>query len=585
MKKFVFPVLISVFVIWSFYPSVYELKQRSKLQPIRYFELVHNFPTDYNFYLSRIRQGIEGRWTVNETYTSEPHQGSFLHILYLLMGQVGRWVRVPWERGGDVYHVARVVLGVALLALIAEFCKNSFGPWDKYYVLGIMEKKKKNTFTTKIHYTYPIILPFLAFMLSVTASTWPKLVFVEGVPRFGGYMAWWSVMDSLQRITFIPHLLAGQALILFLLMAIADDAVIQKTGNWIVLGLLMFLLGIIFPPGYIFVATALVVLSVIDWFFARGERVDRESRNLFLKRIGSRIIPVFIALPSLLYLLLMSTFYPWKRLSEFDILHPLPFTYTEYILAVGPILPIGLIGLFVAWKMKEKSMRAPISWVIAWIFLLIAFRFIPSQSPLRFSEMIPHVPLGILASYVCFFIYRTKKYPILTKKSAVILPIICIVLGIGTMYSSYLWQRDFSDYKMKATYPLVPTASYVMYPLKDFIQAMKVIQDTTSRDSVILSETTAGNYIPVYSGNRVYVGHDNTVAAEYKKMMVSLFFRGAMEPDQARQWAIDNRFALVFYGPQEKEAGGLQDLSRVYPFLKPVYSNFFVTLYQVDVTL
>ena len=35
-------------------------------------------------------------------------------------------------------------------------------------------------------------------------------------------MAWWSVMDSLQRIAFIPHLVAGQALILFLIMALAE---------------------------------------------------------------------------------------------------------------------------------------------------------------------------------------------------------------------------------------------------------------------------------------------------------------------------------------------------------------------------
>ena len=90
-------------------------------------------------------------------------------------------------------------------------------------------------------------------------------------------------------------------------------------------------------------------------------------------------------------------------------------------------------------------------------------------------------------------------------------------MGLLHMYSSWLWQRDFVDHKIRATTPLVPTGSYVMYPLKDFLSAIVFIQDSVLRDAVILSETTAGNYIPVYSGNRVYVGHDNTVRFESKK--------------------------------------------------------------------
>jgi hypothetical protein len=40
--------------------------------------LVHNFPTDFNFYRSRIREGMDGKWLVTERYTSEPHEESTL---------------------------------------------------------------------------------------------------------------------------------------------------------------------------------------------------------------------------------------------------------------------------------------------------------------------------------------------------------------------------------------------------------------------------------------------------------------------------------------------------------------------------
>ena len=68
----------------------------------------------------------------------------------------------------------------------------------------------------------------IAFLLVITASSWSKIVYVEGVVRLGGYMPWWSVMDSLQRITFIPHLLAGQALIIFLLLGLTHLDIIKS---------------------------------------------------------------------------------------------------------------------------------------------------------------------------------------------------------------------------------------------------------------------------------------------------------------------------------------------------------------------
>lgn len=155
-----------------------------------------------------------------------------------------------------------------------------------------------------------------------------------------------------------------------------------------------------------------------------------------------------------------------------------------------------------------------------------------------------------------------------------------IVVGLGIMYSSWLWQKDFVDHKIRAQVPLVPTGAYVMYPLKDFLGAMKFIQDNTSRQTAILSETTAGNYMPVYSGNRVYVGHDNTVAAENKQVKVKQFFSGQLPQDVAHEWLDHEGLSVIFFGPQEKEDGAIARLEKVYPFLVPIYSNAFITVYK-----
>lgn len=521
--------LIAGFVLFSLAPTFYELSRMGDLKPERSFELVHNFPTDYNFYLSRIKQGMEGRWTVVERYTPEPHNGSFIHGFYLLLGQIGRFVGVPLGREADVYHVARVVLGVALLVAIAEFCRGTKGAW------GI-----------------------LAFLLAVTASSFPKLADVNGAWRFGGYMAWWSVMDSLQRITFIPHILAGQSLIVVLIRLLTEPTVLRSGNNILFLGVLAFILGMLFPPGLVFVGGVIGVLWVI-----RGRNTKEILPYGAVLLMGSA---------SLLYLALMTSFYPWKRLVEVDIIRPLPFDYWEYVKAIGFIGPIGLIGLMVAFWKRDKMLYPAVAWVVAWIGFLMIFRFVPQQSPLRFSEMVPHIPLAVLSAYALKKIGEIRGIGVIGGGMAVVL----VASGLFHMYSSFLWQKDFIDHKIRASLPLVPTGSYVMYPLKDFISAMGYLWDATKGEGVILSETTAGNYIPAKSGNTVYAGHDNTVGFEEKKILVKQFFAGKM----SKEWLKSTGASYIFFGPQEREDAGGKNLTTFYPFLTEVYKNTYVAIYK-----
>lgn len=536
IRRHIYAFIIVVLVIGSMWPSFYELSRAGDVRPERYFELVHNYYTDYNFYLSRIRQGIEGNLLVHEKYTSEPHQGSLFQIVYLAMGWVGDFLNVPWDRPGDIYHVARFVFAFLVLALIAEFVKDTLG---KIASFG---------------------WTLVGFLLAVTASTWPKLVFTAGGWRFGGYMAWFTVMDSLQRITFLPHLLIGQALMIFLIMALSNKETLKHTGNWIFLGFLALILCIIYPPGLVVVAVA----SAFMWFFDR----------IFWPRVVVGIISV----PALIYIFLMVTVYPWKRLVEFDVLNPVAFNLWEYILSVGPLLPLGIIGLVVALFKKERKLKSVIAWMLAFFSIFIGFHFIPQQHPLRFAETLPHVPLAIFTAYLFFQCSKWIKNVLI----AGIIPTLVILSGVGTMYSSWLWQRDFTDHKLVASYPLVPSGTYVMYPLQDFIAGMTFLRSQTSRNSVVLSMQTTGNYIPVYAGNTVYYGHANTVKYEEKKPLVESFFAGTMDATVAFNWIHGAGISYVFFGPQEQEVANIQSLESAYPFLQPVYTNPHVTIYRVS---
>jgi len=125
MKRLLWPILIFSFLLFSLAPTVYEWSQKDKLSG-RTFEPVHNYITDYNFYLSRIRQGMEGRWTVVEQYTSEEHQGSCIQIFYLLLGKPVAFFSDKVLGATIAYHGARMLFALIFLALISRACIRMF---------------------------------------------------------------------------------------------------------------------------------------------------------------------------------------------------------------------------------------------------------------------------------------------------------------------------------------------------------------------------------------------------------------------------------------------------------------------------
>jgi len=306
----------------------------------------------------------------------------------------------------------------------------------------------------------------------------------------------------------------------------------------------------------------------------------RTFRQWLVFGVGSRTTVILISLPALIYLFLTLSVYPWKRLIDYALLGLTPFHLWEYVKAVGPMLPLGGAGAIVAVWSRQKRLLAPVAWIAAWAALIVIFARIPQESPLRFTEMAPNVPLGVLAAYL-FWKLSTKTTKPLWRSLWITAPLLVIVVGVWVMYSSWLWQKDFIDHKIRAAYPLVPTGSYVMYPLKDVVEAMIFIRDHTSRDTVILSGKTAGNYLPVYAGNTVYVGHAATVRAEEKEAEVKEFFSGRLPPDVAKGWLARENLHYVFFGPEERELRGIEDLRMVYPFLQEVYNGPYVRLYKV----
>lgn len=557
MNKLLF-FLSFIFVLFSFTPSFYEIYHAKDLPPDRFFVLEHNYMFDYNFYLSRIREGQEGRWVVVEKYYNQPHQGSLFQIFYLLLGKVGGLFRLSPP---VIYNLSRLLLGLMLIMIMRYYLGNFFPGWWQV----------------------------VAYLLIVTAGSWPIPVKVGNFGRFATYMGWWSAVDSLQRITFIPHVLFGQIFILLFIWRFGGSFFENKSLKYLKLlkwGIVGFLMGIVFPPTLVVVYIFFGVLSFLEIMSLKFFKKLKLKEWIREKGIP-RVVFTLFSLPSFLYLQLMFKVLPWKALAIFDIEHRMPLPYKEYFLALGPVLPLGLLGLVIALLRREKRLLPSISWVVSLFLLFRIFENVPTQSPLRFTEAAINIPLGILATYLFYSLWQfgnkcKRSLTFVIRGGIWFGATVIVLMGLGVMVSMVGWLTDQASAKRQATW-LVPIGAQLAYPLKDFMEGIYYLRDNTKKEEVVLAYVTAGNFIPAYAGNFVYLGHANTPKEDEKEKVAARFFSEKMSKEEAKEFLQKERVSYVYFGPQERELKNIDDLATVYPFLSTVYKNNQVIIYKFSI--
>ncbi|MDP3888553.1 MAG: hypothetical protein Q8Q24_00770 [bacterium] len=552
LKSENFFVLFFSFVLLtlSFSSTVYEGFRGQNLGDARRVFLwgEHNFTYDYNVYLAKMREGAEGAWTVTNKYTSESHQGVFLQEFYLLSGKVGGWLGLEPPA---TYFLLRfglaIIFVLAIYALILFFVKDSA--------------------TRKI-----------AFLLALFSGGWPKFLFYEGswhaVVRFD----WWQEMDQIKRASYVPHYLLGHILTIISLLFLIKS---QNKRSYFVLAILSgAVAGFVHPP------SLLIVWGIWGISFLFSVVGSRFSAFRHLSSVFSLQSPVvrllaFIFLTSLplLYVNQAIAVYPWKSLVDYDVAHPWIYSLTEYILALGVTLPLAFLGIVFCKDRKKEELHPLLFWLLVVPLGMISLKVTGSHSELYFIQVAVHLPLAIFSA---LFIIKVGNW--LKKKTKLnfvpLLLALVLLFSLPGIYASLHGQFQFINQRANAVMPLVPYPSQVMYPLRDWWGAVMWLKNNTPNKSIVLSEHTAGNYIPAYAGNTVYLGHvAETVNFTAKKANVDYFFKGGMDPATAQKFLVGNNISYVFYDPQAQEQGTFPVSN--YPFLKPVYMSTYVTIYKV----
>ena len=540
-----------LFLLASYIPNLYEASVVDIMPKDRVMLWgEHIYTYDYNVYLSKIRQGQEGRWSVVDKYDNNPSQkGVFLQMLYLLSGKLFGLFRITPSL---TFHLLRTILSF-LWVLTIIYLNIYFLKTPKRYTAGVF--------------------------LSLLAASFPVFYQYQNEWWVGYHMSWWTEMDVLKRISYIPHYTLNYiiiALLTILLSKFSPENNFQ-ISNFKLICLLLFFSFFIHPSAGILFLFSWIIYHLIMTYTARSSNI-----GYFIKIFIYTMILFLVTAIPLIYFKSVTSSYPWKSLVDFDKYSRFPLNVKEYILALGPIFITGILGLILMLVKKEKKFFSLASWILAAFAAIYVFKKFPYQSELRFVQTANHIPLAILSVYFLSWLWqRFRQFFI--KFIIVITVIMIIALGLIQSYFSIRAQADFIHQRAVAGQPLVPYPPQVMYPLKDYWNALIWLEKNTSKNAVILSQVNAGNYIPAYTGNFVYLGHNpETPYYDERVNKVNQFFSGTMNEKDALRFLRNERISYVFYGPQEKEKS-VEDIKK-YLFLKPVFNSNYVTIYKVEIS-
>ena len=543
-KKYFLFIFVFLMLFLSYIPNLYEASVVRLFPPDRIMiQGEHIYTYDYNTYLSKIRQGQEGRLSVVDKYDNHPQEkGVFLQMFYLLSG---RLTKVFGFSPTLSYHLLRTVMAF-------------------FWIITII--------VLNIFFLNKMFLINLGIALSFLTASFPIFYRFQNQWWIGQHMGWWQELDILKRISFIPHDTINYIFISVFTVLLSQIDKNKKYFNF--LCILLFVSVFIQPSGAILFAISWVLYNLIKYFWFKSLTNDLIVDKL--KQTAVIFISIYIPL---LYIKSATSIYPWKSLLDFDQNNRLVFSIKDYILALGPVFFTGIAGLILVLFKKRQELLSLVTWIIGVSILLNLFKFFPYQSELRFVQTANHIPLVILSVYLFYELWKKKKAVI--KIVTVTMVVLIIINGLTQVYFSLKSQAQFINQRALATLPLVPYPPQVMYPLTDFYNGLKWLEKNTDHQTVVLSKITAGNYIPAYSGNFVYLGHGaETPNYDDRTKKVNEFFSGNLSEKQALRFLKTENISYVFYGPQEKE-NSIKEIS-VYSFLTPVYKTTLVIIYKVN---
>ncbi|MCL5256837.1 MAG: hypothetical protein M1319_03455 [Chloroflexi bacterium] len=498
---------------------------------------------DMNSYLAKMAQGAHGDWLFHLPFTAQPHEGTFINVLFLLLGRLSALAGLPLIL---TFHVARLVFGAAMLASGYVFIR--------YFVAGRRAR-------------------LVAFALLSFSSGAGWLLLVTGPPPgFTSMPIDFWVPDAFTFLVLFsfPHMALSEALLFWAFLFALQSLQMNSLRRSISAGVALALSGLVHPYCIPIAGVALGAYILLLWAWGDQQGARRERARVLLQHLKLLAVAMAICLPVFAYNAWAFQANPvlanWSKQNIF----PSP-TPPQLLVA------FGLLGVFAACAgyriLKERDTR--LSFLVVWVVSAFVLAYLPVTIQRRLLEGV-HVPLSILAALglVALVERRGLFKPGQQKvRQAYSLTLISLIL---LMSASNLILIGGSVTQ------LGQKSSWVFPPLWQ-IDAADWLRTNSKYGDVVLSSLETGNYLVAQSGDGVVLGHNvETVDYVETEKAVREFYDPATSDDWRRAMIKSFGVSYVYYGPLERQLGAF-DPARSSLFTR-VYENGEVSIYSVSLS-
>jgi len=499
---------------------------------------------DGNSYLAKMQQGHTD-WLFHLTYSPEPSQGTFIFVLYLLLG---RLAAVTGLSNVVVFHAARLVFGLALLLVSYRFISSFLAEVRQRRLAFLLL-----CFGAGIGW---LLLPFVGLAASV--DTW--------------------VAESLTffSITANPHFPLATLLLLLAIMGLRDIFQMPGRIKWQTVAktaLVAFALGWVHPFLLISLAAIMGVYLL---------RLNLAARHFTLNHCLALAWVGLVGAPGPLYTYVATNTDPVLRawMSQNQTLSPWPWFYlTGYgLLAV-------LAGLGV-WRVErrqwpgDETRRQRFQLLTTWVGVTVVLLYVPVSFQRRFVEglQLPVVGLATLGFLEVGWAWYKKHQPkaSLARWSGRLI-LFCSV-------STFVVPLLFTPFGNTRFDP-VTGVSHFLYYYDDEVAGFKWLAAHTQPEDTVMAGPVDGSFIPAWAGNHVFDGHWlETIDSQSKLKLLGQFFQARTPPAGRNQLIQQYNLHYLYYGAEEK------NLSNNTPPFDPtlagwpiVFQNQRVTIYKLTV--
>src|SRR3989338_4826470 len=499
--------------------------------PGRTFVLIHNNAQDFFFYQSLMNEGANGQWLTTDPYTTEPHESSIIFSYFLWLGKLAKLLHLPYA---IMYHLIRIILSILFLL-------------TTYYLL----------LSTRIPYPR---LTYFFFLFATPFMHWTEEF---GYKVYAPFMNWWTGMDPLRRIAYLPHHMLGALGIVLIILSLYRYHKSKNPKLIIFISLLSSVLAFVHPP------SLLVILMAIPPTFI--------TYSILNKKIDTKSLPGLIIFFIIVLVSIFIMYYetqkgfPWKQAHinwESRLQFPLD---KEIIGAFGFLVPFSMLGIFESFRSKKFIYLLVTFWLTTPL-ALIPFASSLGISNIRLIQGVPYLPLSILAtigiqSLISFIISR-----FVNKKVSIVTLLHCSIVTLF-LFSSYPTLSWSLSSQVKEFWPIFGN----IYIDNRLNKAFQYINQKFPPKTIILATFYSGNFLPAYTHTVSFIGHSGyTYEIDQKQEKVIRFFENKMDQTEAKEFITANKITLIYQGPEEKPIyNGL-----LYPeVLKPIYDKEEATLY------